>query len=305
MTMFRWLKASATGWINDNASMHCAAIAYYTLFSLAPLIILVIAVTGFFFGEHASRGEIFGALQGALGPSSAKTIETAVYNIHHQPHTGFITTLAGIVPLLLGASGVFSQLQQSLNSIWRVQVKPGAGLKVFIRQRLLSFSMILAIGFLLLVSLIASAGLAAAGKFVASRLPGGEFFWHVVNFAVSFGVITLLFAAIYKILPDVVMSWKDVWAGAALTAFLFAIGKLLIGLYLGKSSGASAYGAAGSLIVLLLWVYFSSAILLFGAEFTRVFAHRSGHRLQPKAGADIIGEAEPHDEAAPKPSQAA
>ena len=286
MAAFKILKDAVKAWVNDNGSIHCAALAYYTVFSIAPLLIISIAIAGFVYGEQASRGEIFGAIQGLLGTSGAKAVESMVYSASRDTHTGVIATISGMVALLLGASGVFQQLQQSLNLIWKVQGKSGRGLWIFLRQRLISFSMVLVIGFLLLVSLVSTAALAALGRYLGSRLPGGQTFWHLANFVISFGVVTVLFAAIFKILPDVRISWADVWIGAATTAFLFDIGKLLIGLYLGQSSVASSYGVAGSLIIVLIWVFYSSAILLLGAEFTRVYASRGGRRVLPKAGSE-------------------
>lgn len=288
MKFWRMLKASLDSLVKDNISLHCAALAYYTLFSLAPLLVIAIAIAGFFLGPQASRGEIFSSIRQLLGDNGAHAVEGMVHHAAASRHTGIVATWVGIGALVFGASQAFSQLEQSLNLMWKVESAPGRGLWNFLRQRLLSFSMILVIGFILLVSMVAGAVLAAMGSFFVKYLPGGEFFWHAANFVISFGVITLLFAAIFKILPDVRLAWSDVWPGAALTAFLFDIGKLLIGLYLGKSSISSTYGAAGSLMVVLLWVFYSSAILYFGAEFTKVYSGREGHRIEPKTGARFI-----------------
>ncbi|MDR3607624.1 MAG: YihY/virulence factor BrkB family protein [Oligoflexia bacterium] len=274
--------------INDNIFLHCAALAYYTLFSIAPLLLISIAIAGLFFGPQASRGEIFETVRKLLGESGSTAVERMVHQAAANKHTGIVATWGGFGALVFGASQAFAQLVQSLNLIWKVESAPGRGMRNFLRKRLLSFSMILVIGFILLVSMIASAALSAMGSFFVESLPGGEFFWHAANFVISFGVITLLFAAIFKILPDVKLRWSDVWLGAALTTFLFNVGELLIGLYLGKSSISSTYGAAGSLMAVLLWVFYSSAILYFGAEFTKIYSEREGRRLEPKAGAQFI-----------------
>jgi membrane protein len=193
-----------------------------------------------------------------------------------------------VVTLFVGATGVFVQLQDALNSIWGVRRKPGRGLRNFIKDRLLSFALILGIGFLLLVSLILSAGLSALGNFVTGLLPAQATLWQWINFGVSFGVITLLFAVIFKVLPDVKIAWRDVWIGALLTALLFNLGKYLLGLYLGRSSVTSAYGAAGSLVIVLLWVYYSAQILFFGAKFTQIYSNRYGSHLEPAPGAEAV-----------------
>lgn len=291
MKTVRLLKDTAMQFANDNITSQCAALAYYSLFSLAPLLILSIAIGGFFFGAEASRGEIYNALQGLLGGSGAHAVEDMIRAASQDQQGGRLAAYAGIITLLFGASGAFSQLQSSLNWIWKVETAPGKGLGIFLRQRLLSFSMVLVIGFLLLISLVATAALSAIGKFLGSRLPGGEAFWHVMNMGISFALITLLFAAIFKILPDVRLRWREVLTGAAATAFLFDIGKFLIGLYLGKSSVASSYGAAGSVIIVLLWVYYSSFILLFGAEFTRTYLQTQPRHLMPKSGAQFMHQA--------------
>lgn len=274
--------------MDDNVSLHCAALAYYTVFSIAPLLIISIAISGFIFGEHSSRGAIFNAIQGLLGETGALAVESMVHSAARNHHAGVLATWAGILTLFFGASGVFSQLESSLNLIWRVEAVPGKALSTYLRRRLFSFSMILVIGFLLLVSLLANAAVAAMGKYLADHLPGGEFHWHVLNSSLSFVLVTVLFGALFKYLPDVRLAWRDVWLGAAITSFLFEIGKLLIGLYLGKSTIASTYGAAGSVIVVLLWVFYSSMILFFGAEFTRAYVRMKRKEIMPKSGSQFI-----------------
>jgi membrane protein len=281
------LKKAASGWNADQATSMSAALSYYTIFAIAPLILIAVAVSGLFFGEEASRGEIYKSIHGLLGADGAKAVQSFV-EASSIKNASITATIIGVVTLLIGATTVFAQLQDSLNSIWKVTGKPGRGLWLLLRQRLLSFSLILVIAFLLLVSLLASAILSAVGEFAIVHLPGGEVLWQFLNAGVSFGLTTLLFASIYKILPDVKLSWKDVWFGGAMTAFFFTIGKMLIGLYIGKSGVTSTYGAAGSAVLILVWTYYSSAVLLFGAEVTRFYSTRSlkkHSRLELKEGA--------------------
>ena len=286
-------KKALQSWSDDNVSIHGAALAYYTIFSVAPLLIIAIGLAGLFFGAQASKGEIFSAIQGLVGPMGAKSIENLVSSAAQKPHVGKLAAAVGFVTLGVGATGVFQQLQQSLNIIWRVSTKPGKGIWVFIRRRLLTFSMVVVIGFILLVTLLVSAAIAALGQFLGGRLPGGEVFWHLAHSLISFGVSVVLFAAILKILPDVKLAWRDVWLASGVTAFFFTVGRLLIGLYLGHSGVASTYGAAGSLIVVLLWVFYASQILFFGAELTRSYTLYYGKKVSAKAGSELITETEP------------
>ncbi len=259
------------------------------MFSLAPLLIIAIAIAGAVFGEEAARGEIVGRIQGLVGNEGATIIETAIKNAN-RPDLSSIASVFSIIALLFGASGVFTQLQEALNSVWKVTAKPKQGIMGFVRKRILSFSAVLGIGFLLLVSLITSAGLSALNNYVSGMIAGFEIFWQVLNFFVFFGIVTLLFALIYKFLPDVKMKWNDVWTGAIITSFLFEIGEFVLGVYLGKVTFGSTYGAAGSLVVLLAWVYYSAQILLFGAEFTQVYARRFGSQIVPDKHAIFISE---------------
>jgi membrane protein len=269
------LKETFSKWYGDNAPRLGAALAYYTVFSLSPLLVIVIAFAGLVFGREAAQGEIVAQLQGLIGEESAKAIQAMIESAH-KPTSGMIATVIGVLTLLIGATGVFAELHDALNTIWEVKPKSGLGLMGLIRDRFLSFAMVLGIGFLLLVSLAISAGLAALGKLMDGMLPAAIHFGEIVNFIISFGVIMLLFAMIYRILPDIEIAWSDVWIGAAFTSLLFTIGKLLIGFYLGRSSVASAYGAASSLAIILIWVYYSAQIFLFGAEFTQVYAKQYG-----------------------------
>jgi membrane protein len=273
------VKSTFKDWNEDKASRLAAALAYYTAFSVAPLLLIAISIAGLVFGDEAAQGSIFAQLQGLLGSEAAGTVEAAVKN-SRQPGASTISAIIGLVTLVWSASNVFSQLQDALNTIWEVQPKP-AGIVGSLKRRLLPMSMVLGIGFLLLVSLVLSAALSALGHFFNGLLPGMTVLWEVVNFVISFAVVTGLFAAIYKLLPDVEIQWSDVWIGAAVTALLFTIGKLLIGLYLGNASIGSTYGAAGSLLVVLVWVYYSAQILFFGAEFTQVYARRFGSQIRP------------------------
>jgi membrane protein len=274
-TIWTLLKETFSEWREDKASRLAAALAYYTVFALAPLLIIVIAVAGLVFGQEAARGELIAQIQGLVGQEGAQLIETMVESAS-KPTSGIIATTIAIATILFGASGLFGQLQDALNTIWEVEPKPERGILGMIKDRFLSFTMVLGIGFLLLVSLIVSAVLSALNPYLKDLLPGSIYWIQILNFIISFGVITLLFAMIYKILPDVEIAWDDVWIGAVVTSLLFNLGKFLIGLYLGNSSAGSAYGAAGSLVILLLWVYYSAQILLFGAEFTQVYAKRRG-----------------------------
>ena len=285
---FSLLKTTVFEWLDDQAPMLGAALAYYTVFSLAPLLIISIAIAGLVFGGEAAQGQIFDQLRGLLGDASGKAMEEIVQSASAEPKTGVIATVIGFVTLLFGASGVFGQLQASLNIIWGVQPKPGRGILGIIRDRVLSFGFILVVGFLLLVSLLLTAAIAFVGKQFEAMVPGTEALIQLLNSILSLAVITLLFGMMFKILPDANIAWRDVWVGAFLTALLFTLGKFALGFYLGRSGVASSYGAAGSLIVLLVWVYYSSQIVFFGAEFTQVYANRFGSHVTPSSNAIAV-----------------
>jgi membrane protein len=276
------LKDAGSEWVEDKAPRLGAALAYYTAFSLAPLLVIVIAIAGLVFGQQAVQGHLSAQIQGLVGAEGAQAVETMVANAN-KPATGTLASILGIVMLLVGAGGLFGELQDSLNTVWEVQPKPGRGLLGMLRDRFLSFTMVLGTAFLLLVSLAVSAALAAMGSVFGEW--GVSFLGQVLNFLISFAVITLLFAMIYRFLPDVRIAWRDVWLGAALTAALFSVGEFLIGLYLGYAGTASAYGAAGSLAVLLVWLYYSAQIFLFGAELTKAHAHYLGGGITPTENA--------------------
>ena len=279
------VKKSVNAWIEDYAPSMGGALAYYTLFSIAPMLIIVIAIAGFFFGQEAAQGEIVAQLQGLLGEEGAVAIQGLLESAS-EPTQGILATIGSIVILIIGATTVFGELQSDLDRIWKAPAaEQRSGIWMLIRTRLLSFGMVLAIGFLLLTSLVVSAALAALGTWWGGWFGRWEAVLQIINFAVSFAIITGLFAMIYKILPRVDIGWHDVWIGAAVTALLFTVGKFLIGLYIGKSGVASGYGAAGSFVVLLVWVYYSTQIFLLGAEFTWVYSHEHGSRAG--AGAPV------------------
>ncbi|HEX3274467.1 MAG TPA: YihY/virulence factor BrkB family protein [Gemmatimonadales bacterium] len=267
------LKHAFIGWWADNVPRLGASLAYYTLFALAPILVIAIGVAGVAFGPEAVRGEVVGQIRGLVGEQGAVAVQSMLQGAA-KPSAGVLPTAIGLITAFLGATGAFIELQTALNAIWRVQPRPGVNLGAFVRQRLISFGLVIGVGFLLLVSLLVSAALAAFNRYLGSRFPGLTVLWEASNVIVSLGVVTLLFAMVYKILPDVRLGWRDVWVGALVTAGFFSIGKQVIGLYLGTSSLASTYGAAGSVVVLLVWVYYSSQVVLLGAEFTRFYVER-------------------------------
>jgi membrane protein len=281
------LKTAASEWVEDKAPRMGAALAYYTIFSMAPLLVITVAVAGLVFGEKAARGQVAGELTGLVGQQGGEVIQNMLVNASTSSD-GVLATVLSVVVLFVGAMGVFGELQDSINTIWEVQPKSGRGVWGIIQDRLLSFVMVMGVAFLLLVSLVVSAALAALGSLLGA--------WEtstlgmLLNLAVSFAVVTLLFAMIFKFLPDAHIAWRDVWLGAVLTALLFSVGKYLIGLYLGRGSIGSTYGAAGSLAVLLVWLYYSAQIFLFGAELTQVYANHFGSKIIPAANAEPLTE---------------
>ncbi len=272
---WRLVVDAASAWSDDYAASMGAALAFYTLFSIAPLLLIVISVAGLVFGEAAARGEILEQLRGLVGADSAATVESLLAGLN-RPQAGLVGTAVGLVVLLIGATTVFAELQDAMDRIWRAPARPRGGLFKLLRARLLSLGLVLGIGFLLMVSLVISAALSALGKWWAPLFSDLALAADFVNFTVSFVLITAMFAMIYKWIPRVKVDWRDVWIGSAITALLFTVGKTLIGLYIGRSGVASPFGAAASLVVLLLWVYYSAQIFLLGAEFTWVYARRFG-----------------------------
>ena len=266
-------------WSDDKASRLAAALAFYTILSLAPILIIVIDIAGFAFGEPAVREEIAYAMQSLVGQDGASAIKMVMEHAAMPGHST-LAEILGLIILLFGAAEVFIQLKDSLNDIWGVLPKFEGGILATIREYFFSLSMVVGIGFLLLVSLVVDAALSAFGTLVGTLIPDNEIFLRAVNFLASFVVITLLFALIYKVVPDARVAWSDVWIGAAFTTLLFIIGKFLIGLYIGYSAEGAAYGAAGSMVILMLWIYYSAQIFLMGAEFTQVYAERFGSRIK-------------------------
>ena len=275
-SLWKLLKTIVIKWLDDDPFQSAAALSYYTLFSLAPLLIISIAVAGFVFGHEAAHNQIVMTIQGLVGWESAEAVQAMIQSASNRPESGMVSSLIGGIVLLFGAGGVVGQLQTSLNAIWGVKAQSHSGVREFIRRRFISFAMVLAVGFLLLVSLTISALISGAAQFMGGLIGEAALIAHVLDILLSFGFITLLFATIYKLLPDVQIQWNDVLTGAAMTSILFTIGKSLIGLYLGSSAITSIYGAAGSIITVLLWVYYSALIFLLGAEFTQVYAGMYG-----------------------------
>jgi membrane protein len=289
----RLIQDTVISWNDHDATTQSAALAFYTIFSLGPLLVVVIAVAGMVFGKEAVRGQILVQFQDWMGRDAAAFVQ-AILRTAARPTTNRLAGLVGILTLVFGASGVFVQLQQSLNRVWSVAPRPGAAFTSLLRKRVLSFAMILVIGFLLVVSLVLSTILTAIGDYLERRFLLPVSALHAANILVSFVIVTLLFALIYRLLPDVRLDWRDVLLGAAVTSLLFGAGKTVIGIYLARSGMASAYGAAGSLVMLTSWVYYSALIFLLGAEFTRAHAcARRGAAPRPESGAARVDTTRP------------
>lgn len=276
-TFFELLETTYFEWSRDKAPRMSAALAYYTIFSVAPLLIIAIAVAGLVFGKPAAEGEISRQIQSLIGQEGARTIQALIQSAHKPAHSA-IASLIGVLALFLGASGVLSEMQDALNTIWHVSPNDKCSFWSLIKDRCFCFALVLGIGFLLLVSLLLSAALAAVANYLNDVLSIPAILLACVDFLFSLFFITVLFAMIFKLVPRVALAWSDVWVGAALTSFLFTTGKFVIGFYIGKSVSGSAYGAAGSLVTVIAWIYYSALILYFGAEFTRVYANKAGSR---------------------------
>ncbi|MDQ3138322.1 MAG: YihY/virulence factor BrkB family protein [Gemmatimonadota bacterium] len=282
------LKDSGKDFIDDDCPTQAAALSYYTIFSLPPLLLLILMILGAVLDPQDIRGQLESQMGALMGPSATEQIRSILEQANEPGSGGILPTVLSLVALVFGATGAFGQLQAALNRAWEVAPDPEqGGLKAFLLKRVFSFGMILSVAFLLLVSLVLSAALTAFGGALGSALPEGvsATLLQVVNQVISFAVVAALFAAIFKVLPDATIAWRDVWVGAAVTALLFVIGKFLIGFYLGRSNPGEAFGAAGSLAVMLVWIYYSSMILLFGAEFTQTWAERRGSGIAPEKGA--------------------
>ncbi|MEP7324339.1 MAG: YihY/virulence factor BrkB family protein [Gemmatimonadota bacterium] len=269
------LKTAIRKWDRDDVPRHGAALAYYTLFAMAPLLIIAIGIGGMVFGPEAARGEVVRQIGDLIGTDGAMAIQGLLVQAS-QSDRSTPATVIGIITFILGATGAFSALQGALDRIWEVTPKPRGAVWSWLRQRILSFGLVLGVGFLLLVSLTLSAAIGAISQYMHARLPGGEMFWHSISFFTDFILMTVMFALIYRVLPDVRLAWRDVWLGSLVTSIFFSVGKFLIGLYLGHASIASTFGAAGSVVIILIWVYYSSQVVLFGAEVTAAWVNRVG-----------------------------
>jgi membrane protein len=281
--LFDLCRKAVMAWVDDYAPSMGAAISYYTIFSLAPLLVIVIAIAGAIFGREAAQGQIVEQISGLVGREGAVAVESLLRSVD-EPGKGLVAGLISVVVLLIGATTVFAELQSALDRIWHVpeREKP-SGVWAVLRARLLSFGLILGLAFLLMVSLLVSAALAAFGSWFGGLMPGSEALLHMLNVVISLGIVTVLFAMIFKLMPTARIAWRDVWIGAAVTAVLFELGKLAIGLYLGKSGVNESFAAAGSLVVLVAWVYYAAQIFLLGAEFTKVYANEHGSVSGAKA----------------------
>jgi membrane protein len=291
------LKSSGADFIEDDCPTQAAALSYYTIFALPPLLMVLLLILGTLVDPQDIRGQLEVQMGALMGPTATEQIRSILAQLHQPGSGNVLATVLSIGGLVLGATGAFGQLQAALNRAWEVAPDPKqGGLRGFVVKRLFSFGMILSVAFLLLVSLILSAALSAFGGALGRMLPEGvsTTLLQIVNLAISFLVITALFAAIFKVLPDAKVGWRDVWVGAAVTALLFVVGKFLIGFYLGRSNPGQAFGAAGSLAVLFVWVYYSSMILLFGAEFTQAWVERNGSSIAPERGAVRVLEERKH-----------
>ncbi len=281
------LKDAFKDWGANKASRLGAALAYYTIFSIGPLLLVLIGVAGLVFGQAAAQGQIEGTLRGVLG-SGAGAVQEMLKG-SSKSSSGIIATVLGLVTLLLGAAGIFGQLQDSLNTIFGVVAK-AAGIMGMLKARLLSFLMVLGVALLLLASLASSAVLSMLAGYLAGILPGGPLVWQIINYIVSAAIVVVAFALIYKLLPDAILAWKDTFVGAAVTTVLFILGQIALSIYLGFSNVGSPYGAASSLVVVLVWIYYTAQIVFFGAEFTKVYANRYGSSLRPKPIAEWLSE---------------
>ncbi len=279
--LLRMFRSALKAWWDDDAPRLGASLAYYTLFAIAPILLVATAIAGMVFGAEAVRGEIVGQLDHLIGREGARAVQSLLEGASLR-RTGILATVVGSITFLVAATGAFLELQSALNTIWRVKPNPGTNFKAFVLDRVRSFGLVVAIGFLLLVSLTVTAALTALNTWLFSLSPANALLSNIVNTLLSIVVTTGLFALLFRFLPDVRLRWRDVTTGAMVTAILFTIGQQVIGLYLGQSTIASSYGAAGSMMILLLWVYYSCQILLFGAEFTRVWAARHGVRVKPE-----------------------
>lgn len=286
MSIGTLLEETGAQWSTDEAARLAASLALYTLLSIAPLLVIAVSVAGLVFGAEAARGQISAQIGTIVGPQAGEAIEALVANAS-TPSTGIISSIVSLVVVLFGASGVFGELQSALNRIWEVKPKPGRGIRGFVRDRFFSFAMVMGVAFLLLVSLVVSAALASVTGVFKGVIPF-PVLWEVLNTLISIGVTGVLFALIFKLVPDVKVAWRDVWVGGLVTGILFGVGRIGLAWYVGRSATVSPFGAAGSLVALIVWVYYSAQILFLGAEFAQVYASRYGSRIVPSPNAVAI-----------------
>lgn len=288
-TAWELTRDAYNAWNEDKAPRLGAALAYYSVFSLAPLLVIAIAIAGFAFGTDAAEKQVVTTLDGLVGTDGARAIHEMLKNAH-KPGEGLVATAISVFTLLLGASGLFGQLKDALNTVWGVAPKPGGSIWGTVRERFFSITMVLGTGFLLVISLVMTAVISGLSTWFSTLLPGFDGLWQALNMVIGFGVTAAVFALLFRYLPDAKVAWRDVWVGALLTSALFSVGKFALGYYLGSASVISPFGAAGSLVIVLLWVYYSSQIMLFGAEFTKVYAHRCGNEITPHENAVLLSE---------------
>lgn len=289
-TLWAILRRAGREWVSDKAPRLAAALAFYTILSITPLFLIAVAIAGAVFGHDAATGALNDQLRGLVGDAGAEVARTTLQNAD-RPKAGLVATVVGVVTLLFGASGVFGELQGALNDVWDVKPRPDRGIWNTVRDRFLSFGMVVVIGFLLLVSLVVTTALTAAAHYLDEVAPGVPLLMRAANFGISFAVITVLFALVFKYLPDARIEWRDVWVGALATTALFTVGKYLIGLYLGRAGVGTPFGAAGSLVAFVVWVYYSALIVFFGAELTQATAAESGRTIEPTPNAVPAGAA--------------
>ena len=284
-TIFSLLKDTFKEWNEDKAARLGAALSYYTIFSIGPLLVVIISIVSIVYAN--ARQQITSTISGVVGSGAGQLINQTLDNAN-KGGANIIATIIGLATLIFGAAGVFGQLKDSLNTIWEVQPKPGAGIKAMLKDRFLSFTMVLGTGFLLLVSLVLSAAIALLGAFLKSVLPGGDLLAQAVNFAIAVGVVALMFALLFKYLPDIKIAWSDVWIGALFTSLLFLVGQFALAFYLQSGAVGKSFGAASSVIIVLVWIYYSAQIFFFGAEFTQVYTNRYGSRVVPDEHAEFV-----------------
>ncbi|HEV7278730.1 MAG TPA: YihY/virulence factor BrkB family protein [Pirellulaceae bacterium] len=290
LNLLSLLKRTWAEWTSDNGAQYGAALAFYSLLALSPLLLFLVSLVAFFFGDQAARGEVVDQIRPLVGSDNAETIQEVIRSSQDKKGSGWFSSIVGVVTMLIGASGVFTQLQIALNAIWDVKPKEGNGILNLVKRKFLALTMVFGSGFLLLVSLVISIVLKSAENYISDRIPLGSWFWGGLNLVVTFALVFLLFGAIYKVLPEARIRWKHVAFGAFIAAALFMVAQYLLTLYLGYSAPGSAYGAAGSVVAMVIWIYFSAQILLLGAEFAQVYATRcEGRRVEPTDEGESTG----------------